>query len=352
MIAAPWFALLLRNRFAVHLIRWPMCLAVSYLALFNSCLAILQVALLGRKIARTPIKEDPLFIIGHWRSGTTLLHEMLVLDQRHTYPNTYECFTPAHFLLSASVLAPALRFLLPARRPIDNIAVAWDRPQEDEFALCNLGVPSPYLKMVFPNRPNPDDDYLDFAGLPPEAIERWKSKFRRFVQCITLHRAKRAVFKSPPHTARIKVLCEIFPDARFVHIVRDPYVVFPSTVRLWKRLRRDQALQVPDFQGLDEEVFATLVRMYRAFEAQRPQLAANRYCEVRYEDLIEDPVGQLRTIYERLELDGFETVRPALEEFVAGQKGYQTNKYQLSPEQRAEIARRWGFFFEQYGYEK
>jgi hypothetical protein len=188
--------------------------------------------------------------------------------------------------------------------------------------------------------------------VPPQAVERWKRIFLRFLKCVTLRQPRRIVLKSPPHTARIKTLLEIFPKARFVHIVRDPYVVFPSTVNLWKRLYRDEGLQMPDYRGLDEYVFQTLVRMYDAFERDRPLIDPSRFCEIRYEELVEDPVGQMAKVYEQLHLGEFEKIRPALEKFAAGQKDFKTNKYQLAAEKRSEVAHRWGFFFDRYGYER
>jgi hypothetical protein len=352
MVASAWFRVLWRNRLAVHPIRWAMCVIITGCALFNSLLTILQDVFLGRKIEGTKIEHDPIFIVGHWRAGTTLLHELLVFDERHTFPTTYECFAPSHSLFSAKWLAPAMSFLMPARRPMDNMPAGWDRPQEDEFALCNLGAPSPYLKLVFPNRPSLDENYLDFVGVPPAAVEQWKRLFLRFLKCVTLRQPKRIVLKSPPHTARIKTLLEIFPRARFVHIVRDPYVVFPSTVNLWKRLCRDEGLQMPNYRGLEDEVFQTMVRIYEAFERDRPGIGPSRFSEVRYEELVEDPVGQMRRVYEELHLGEFEKILPALEKFAAGQKDFKTNKYQLAAEKRAEVARRWGFFFDRYGYEK
>ena len=102
------------------------------------------------------------------------------------------------------------------------MASGWDRPQEDEFALCNMGVPSPYLTISFPNRPPQCDEYLDLAGLSPRRRERWKRGLMWFLKCVTLRQPKRIVLKSPQHTCRVKTLLEMFPRARFVHIVRNP----------------------------------------------------------------------------------------------------------------------------------
>ena len=112
---------------------------------------------------------------------------------------------------------------------MDNMEAGWDRPQEDEFALCNMGSPSPYLTIAFPNRPPQDQEYFDLEGLSPQARERWKRRLVWFLKCVTVRRRKRIVLKSPPHTFRVKTLLELFPNARFVHIIRDPHVIFPST---------------------------------------------------------------------------------------------------------------------------
>lgn len=345
-----WFSLLVRNRFAFS----PRCVAmaviISLLTPINFVLWLVQAILMGRKIERTEIKDDPIFVIGHWRSGTTLLHELLVRDQRHTYADTYACFAPNHFLASGPWMRPCLKILLPSQRPMDNMPAGWDRPQEDEFALCNMGVPSPYLTTTFPNHPPQFPEYLDLRDVPEPALSRWKGAFLWFLKCITLRNPKRIVLKSPPHTARVRTLLAMFPKAKFVHIVRDPYVIFPSTVNLWKRLYEDQGLQVPTLKGLDNLVFDTFTRMYDAFDRDRDLVGPGQFCEVRYEELVANPVEQMRLVYEKLELGGFESVRPAIEGYFSEQKDYKKNRYQMTPELRAEITRRWGGFIQAYGY--
>ena len=351
MCLSGWIRLLWRNRFAVSPSRIAMALIVTLIAMFNALLWVQQALIFGRRIRRTRIEQHPIFVIGHWRSGTTLLHELLVLDRRHATPNTYACFAPNHFLASGWLFKRCLWFLIPSRRPMDNVPLGFDRPQEDEFALLNMGVGSPYSTIAFANRPPQQQDFLDFKGVSSEALNDWKRAFVWFLKCITLRNPKRIVLKSPPHTCRIKVLLELFPDARFIHIVRDPYVVFPSTVNLWKRLYYRDGLQKPHCRGLEEHVFATLTRMYEAFESDRQRIGPGRYCEVRYEDLAKDPIQQMRMIYDRLELDQFDQVLPALEQYVAGQKDYKTNRYEITDETRAAITRRWGSFIDQYGYQ-
>jgi len=346
----PWLRILARNRFRMSPSRVAMGALLLAIGVLNWVLATIQLVLWGRKITRTNIDQHPIFILGHWRTGTTWLHELMVLDPRHTFPTTYACFAPNHYVLSRRVLPWLISALMPRLRPMDNMPAGWDRPQEDEFALCNMGIPSPYLTMAFPNEPPQYEEYLTLRNLPPKALTRWKRALLWFLQCVTLVDPKRIVLKSPPHTCRVKTLLEIFPNARFVHIVRDPYVVFASTVNLWKRLYRYQGLQVPRFEGLEEHVFQTFRRMYEVFEQERSLLAPSRFSEVRYEDLAADPIGQMRRIYEELELGEFDKVLPALEKYVEGHADYRTNRYDIPAGTRSAIARRWGDFIRKYGY--
>jgi hypothetical protein len=344
-----WWSLLRRNRFAVSPHRIAMALLCTAVSVGHSCFRALQTLIYGGRIERTEVADGPMFIVGHWRSGTTLLHELLAQDPRHAYPTNYQCFAPQHFLLTEWWCKRIFGFLLPKQRPMDNMAVGWDRPQEDEFALCALGVPSPYLVLGFFNTPQ-YPEYLDVQTLPAEALRRWKASFAHLVKLITFRYGRRLILKSPTHTARLGVLSEMFPRARFIHIVRDPSVLFASSVNLWKKLCETQHIQTPRFDHVEEFVFETFERMYAAFDRDRPRLPANRLYEVRYEDLVRDPLGQLRAIYEQLELDDFEVARPGIEQYLTDVKDYQTNRYEIAPEVKAQIRRRWASYVERYGY--
>jgi hypothetical protein len=345
-----WIKLLARNRFRVH---WS-CLYIAVVATFitfgNTLIGWLQEAILGRRIRKTKIAQPPIFILGHWRTGTTLLHELLVLNPRFGYPSTYECLQPTHFLLTESLVTRYLQFLVPAHRPMDNMKAGFDRPQEDEFALCMMGQPSPYLSIAFPNNPPQCQKFLDLEGVDPGALRSWKRTLKRFLKQVTYKSGKRLVLKSPPHTARIKVLREMFPGALFIHIIRDPYVVFPSTVKLWKTLYRAQGLQKPTNSGLEEHVLATFTRLYQRLEEGKRLLGPEQFYELRYEDLTKDPTGEMRKLYDHFRLPGFGEFLPRLQSYLASVNGYETNKYQVTPEQRAVIAQRWGEVIARYGY--
>ncbi len=345
-----WLRLLTKNHFAVGPRQLYIAVIITVVSALHTILRLMQDALYGAEIRRTPIREAPIFILGHWRTGTTLLHELLILDERHTFPSTYACFVPNHFVLTEATLAPLMRFLLPSRRPMDNMAAGWDRPQEDEFALCMLGQPSPYLTIAFPNRPPQGQEALDLEGLPEQAQRSWKRTFLRLLRSITYRTPKRLVLKSPTHTCRIRTLLELFPTARFIHIVRDPHVVFPSTVNLWQTLYETHGLQTPTFAGLEEQVFETFLRMYRKLDETRGLVESSHFYELLYEDLVRDPVEEMRKLYDHLDLGEFDKMESKLQSYFATHREYRTNTYPQAPELRAKIAARWGDVIRRYGY--
>jgi hypothetical protein len=341
--------LLSRNRYRVHPLRWPMAAFIAEFAAANSLLAKRQQRLYGEQIAATAI-EPPIFILGHWRSGTTYLHELLSLDERFTTPTTFQVYNPHHFLISERTVSKYFPFIVPSVRPMDNMKVGIGSPQEDEWALCNLGAPSPYLRVAFPNDPPPSLEYFNFEGLPEEAIRAWQRSFREFLASVVCRNDKRLVLKSPGHTGRIARLLELFPQARFIHLVRNPYIVFPSTMRMWESFDRTQGFQPFRGAGLAEFVLEAHERIYAGFERDRHLLGEHQLCEVRYEEFVREPTRHMREIYERLELGGFEETLPKIEAHVAAQKSYKTNRFEISPEIEAQVDRHWAGHVERYGY--
>ncbi|MGH9676914.1 MAG: sulfotransferase, partial [Candidatus Acidiferrum sp.] len=173
-----WLRLIVRNRFAVQPRFIYIALVITFVSLCHTVLRLVQQGWFFGRPERAKPKFAPLFIIGHWRTGTTLLHELLIEDPRHAFPNTFQCLMPNHFLLSELIFTRLFHWVLPTRRPMDNMAAGWDKPQEDEFALCMLGQPSPYLTIAFPNRPPQDQEAFDLERLPSRDVASWKRSFQ------------------------------------------------------------------------------------------------------------------------------------------------------------------------------
>jgi len=354
-----WIGLLRQGKFRIYFSRVTHLMGVSLATPWNTVLAGLQWLVFSRRIANAELHGPPVFIVGHWRSGTTLLHELMVRDERYSSPSTFQCFAPHHFLVSEWFFRRFLGWLIPGKRPMDNMDAGWERPQEDEFALMNLGLPSPYRHLAFPREPPMDLEYLDFHGVPEADRNRWVAALRKFLLTVSTATGRPLVIKSPTHTGRIAVLAKAFPDARFIHVTRDPRALFPSTLRLWTSLADNQGLQpprdpeagAPELSPEKHYVIDCLRRMYDSFHASRESVDPSRIVDIRYEELIDDPVSTLEKIYRQLRLSDFESVRPVIQQWVTSEhRSYQTNRHQLSKADETAIAEAWKDYFETYGY--
>ncbi len=350
MTVGPWFRLLRKNRFAVSPSRLPMALSISIVSGCNSLLRLVSESIYAKRANAIKLQYPPLFLLGHWRTGTTYLHELLVKDEQFSYPTTYDCMAPHHFLLSGNVVSRWLNWLLPSTRPMDNMSVGFSRPQEDEFALMNLGTGSPYLEWAFPNRPHDYDQYLTLSEIDEASLAEWQCHLMWFLQRLTLKDQRRQVLKSPTHTARIPTLLKLFPEASFIHIVRNPLEVIPSTIRMWQQMADSLGLQVPKEGPCEERIFHTFEVMYRAFNQHRSLIGDSHYYLIRYEDLVADPLGQLEAIYRHLKLGDFQQVHSLVSSYLAATRSYQTNEYRITDTLKEKIIRRCGNYMHEYGY--
>ena len=347
------FVTLLReNRFQIHPSRYPMAALVGGCAAVNSVLSLTQKLAYGRRIRETELVGPPIFVIGHWRSGTTLMHELLTLDQRFAFPSNFDAFIPHHFLLSRFFLYPLVKMLMPSMRPMDNMSLGVASPQEDDFALCALGAPTPYRRIAFPNRSHRDHLLLNLANADADQLAELELAMQSFLKTLTVRYRRKLVLKSPPHTGRIAKLAEWFPGAKFIHISRHPDELVPSTMRTWKLLDKLQGFQVPryDDASLKNYIFECQDLMYSAYALQRTGIPANQLIEVRFEDLVTQPIEQMQRVYHQLELEQFANVQPAIESYFVNKKDHQKNTLTLDESVRIEIDTHWAGYMELFGY--
>ena len=159
------------------------------------------------------------------------------------------------------------------------------------------------------------------------------------------------VLKSPGHTCRIKLLLETFPDARFVHIRRNPLAVFQSTLHMYPKVLPYWSLQRPDLSDLEDYIARQYREVYDAFFAERELIPSGRFHELAYESLETDPIGQLRNLYETLSLPDFAAAEAVVRQYLASLSGYRKNTFgELNLELRQRLAREWRRCFEEWGY--
>jgi omega-hydroxy-beta-dihydromenaquinone-9 sulfotransferase len=280
-----------------------------------SALGMLQRRLYRRVLSQLDLRP-PLFLVGHWRSGTTLLHELLALDESFAAPSTYACFNPHQFLLARHRALAAARLA----RPTGDMTVSPSSPQEEEFALLCMGATSPYEAFMFPSALHQfealcDPDLFEHAQeLRWNEATTWILKATAYV----CGADKRLLVKSPANSFRIPRLSALFPGAMFIRLVREPCAVFASTLRLWQSMWERYALAAPLVREvLIERILETRLALERRLQSAWPALPADRVATVHYEELVADPCHTIGLLYKRLALGDPSPLLPKVSEYMA-----------------------------------
>ncbi|MFO7670041.1 MAG: sulfotransferase [Bacteroidales bacterium] len=327
--------LILRNGISpcpVYLARFMVLMMNS---LISSALILAEKKRFGKAIRETIITKPPLFIVGHWRTGSTLLHQLISLDPQFTAPNMIQTTIPDHFLFSTRYYLPILRRALPKTRPMDNVPLSPLHPQEDEFALIRMGSESPLEQLIFPSGKHYFlNGYKYYAS--GKKLEIWKKNMVTFYKKITLQSGKQVVSKNPYHTMRMELLAEMFPGSKFIHITRDPLVVVPSTIRMWDILARENKMK-HGWKSPSVAEAASVLRDYLDHVSQTTRKLRIPFTEVRFEELEQEPVMVLKQIYSDLDIlwsDSFET---AAIQFISANRRYEKNSYTLTGQEKETI---------------
>ncbi|MFP4023358.1 MAG: sulfotransferase family protein [Thiohalospira sp.] len=293
--------------------------------------------LFAQKIKNHQLPDDPVIIIGHWRTGSTFLHQLLNLDNQFVTSNLFQGSIPDSFLSSRKSYEPIMGKVLKGTRPMDQVKLGLDEPLEDEYALFRLSGYSPLKRLVFPKS---DQYFLKlFPGFLPaenEELEKWENALAYFYKKLTLENNKTILIKNPFHSLRINTLNKIFPKARYIHIIRHPYKVVPSTIRMWNIVGTQNTMNKKWKKPGTGDVTEVLLEMEEKIKNETRQLSKNRYTLVKFEELEINPVKVLQSIYNDLELHFSDDFNKALNQFLASVKDYKKNKYML-PQDDKEI---------------
>lgn len=262
--------------------------------------------------------HKPIFLVGLHRSGTTMVQDLICsLPQAAYITNVMNAYPDA--LCAAELVRRYCRLDITGERYLaDGVQVNGGTPNEGVALWQRWLNEDPHdWRSVELRR----DD------LGESRIARLFDDLRRVLWCFRPH-ATRFFCKNPCLLPHVEMLAELFPDAKFLHVVRDPRDCANSMVKLY-RLTQQQldrirsrgrhgvydaqpfmpfprlprlAEYVESFGADDVRTTAALWRdgVKRLHDA-KSKLGA--YLEVRYEDIVVDPEFALRRILEFCELD-------------------------------------------------
>lgn len=303
------------------------------------------------RVARTRIERPPVFIIGHWRSGTTHLHNLLSCDPQFGLLSMYHCMAPHTFLTLPQRLRVLFERQLPDERPMDGVKLSVDAPQEEELAMGRLCTISWNHAWNFPQHMREIFNRAVLFEGNSKVAAQWKRAYLWLLRRLTIDQQGRQLcLKNPPNTARIRQLLELFPDARFIHIYRNPYVVYRSTVHLHEKLLANWTLQTFDRREIEDNILDIYQRLLQRYFADKDLIPAGHLAEVRFEDLENDPRGEVERVYSELSLNGYNEARPRIETYLSSLGGYRKNEYQFDPQQLKRVRDAWAFTIDRWGY--
>lgn len=267
-------------------------------------LAAVERVRLGRSIPGP--RHPPVFVLGFWRSGTTHLQSTLLSDPRWGYLKFYHALNPSSFVHTEAWMKPFLDFFLGLGgmiHPAHQVPLRLDLPAEEDVAFPAAGFRlAPCWGMVFQDRFR--ELYRKtglLEGLSAYDRQLFGDYLERFLGRVSIANDHRPLLlKSPPHTGRLPLLNERFPDARYVFIRRDPYEVFRSNLKLWESFDDQRMRRITR-----EQKWANIAWLYDRIHSNYERdkhLLGDRLVEVTYEDFAADPTSVLDHIHDGLAL--------------------------------------------------
>jgi len=243
--------------------------------------------------------------------------------------------------------------LIPGKRAGDNVTLGASLPQEEEFALGDKVPISFYFFWMFPKRIlNYYDGFIAFRNVNVETKELWQSHYKLLIKK-ALKNTNKPIYlsKNPPNTGRIKVLLEMFPNAKFIHIYRNPIEVFLSTQNFHKKMLPHLQLHTINSEEIDKNIMEVYKKLMSDYFSQKELIPKENISEVYFEELETKPIEVLKKIYADLNLNGFEKALPEFRKHVKIKRNYKKNKHIISKELLDTLVHEWGFAMDRLKYE-
>lgn len=350
-------SLLFRNR-RISFSRLPLLCIYMLKTISSFFYGMIELAFCTRKIENTVINDAPIFVLGHYRNGTTLLQKLLCSDNNFGSIRYQDGFFPISAFIFPGITRRIQQLMISVfgikNIFFNNMTLKLNDPgEEDLYMISGSSRYSTAWGFVFPRAIMQYFNKWTIFDNNKEK-EKWKRAYSYYLKRITLKNDhKPLILKSPPNIARIKVLLEMFPNARFVFISRNPYHVYYSMQNLWDNVIEKyftlQKISVPERNKIILNLYSALMGQYMADRGLIPE---GRHIEIRFEDLEMDPIGEVERIYSSLDIPDFEQSIDKIKNRLELEKGYSKNKYDYDEKTLNIISENWGEFIDEWGYRK
>ena len=142
----------------------------------------------------------------------------------------------------------------------------------------------------------------------------------------------------------------MFPNAKFIHIYRNPIEVFVSTQNFYKKMMPHLKLQNITQDEIDRDIVKIYKNLMNDFFEQKDLIPSGNIVEISFEELEKNPAEILKYIYNSLNIEGFDNAVPNFEKYITSLKSYKKNKHTISRKQLDILIKEWGFSMENLNY--
>ena len=294
----------------------------------------------------------PVFIIGHWRTGTTFLHNILARDPKMGFVTTYQTVFPNN-MKSKFLFRPFMRLHMPEKRPGDNVKLGVGFPQEDEFALSNMTAYNFYQYMYFPRDYREYyEKFIRFKGVSTKTEKIWRRQYKRMITKAMIDGGGMIpLVKNPCNTARIGKMLELYPGAKFICTVRNPVIVILSSKKFFSELFPTISLHQLSEYEMEEMLFDIYDMLIHDYLEQKHLVPEGDLLEIKFDNYEEDPLSYVKSIYDAFQLEGFDENRHRFDQYIESLSSYKKNKHKVSREYLDRILDRCGFAMKLWGYD-
>jgi len=347
-----WWDFLILNKQILTPNNWLKIIFISLQAFRNSRVEKKEAILLADSDVNSVELKDPIFILGHWRSGTSHLHNILVNDNNFNFPTLLQVTFPNTFLAIQDKMK-SQNASHSNRRPMDNMQISIQSPGEEEVAVWSMCSISSIGNRLLQNKEDFYDKFLTFEDTTKDEFSKWRSSFIYFLKKITLNDKRQLLLKSPEHTARIKLLLEIFPNAKFINIRRNPLDVFQSTKHLYDKVIKPSYFHKVSNNHLVDRILLVYKKMYESYFQDIHLISEGNFVDISYENLVAQPMLTVEKIYGDLDLVLLKSTKDRIESYINPHNKYKKNEYKdIDPKLKERVYTEWNQNFRNWDYDK
>ena len=260
--------------------------------------------------------QQQIFIIGNFRSGTTLLHRLLTLNKDYTCLTSWEIYL-APSIVERKILRWGMRINRIIGNPIRKLADSFEKALSSYSYMHKTGLQeveegaqvlfhtwSTYDLLAFFPFPKLVRDYIYYDDKIPKKVKQQDMAY--YDDIIRKHvytsEGDFYVAKNPTYSPKVKTLHQKYPDAKFINIVRNPLQTIPSSISMFSN--HWHTYGAPEEQySLQETIIEHAKHWYIYPHTTLKNLPESQYIMIKYSDLIADPKGTIKQIYKQFGLE-------------------------------------------------